>query len=101
MSNRARFLSIGDAEGFGDLPCLPVETADVADLSLLHQGVESVNRLIDGGHGIIAMNLVQVDMVGLQTSKTGLHTVHDVAARSTDVIPPRADAATRARSSSP
>ncbi len=39
------------------------------------------------------MDLVQVDMVGLQTAETGLHTVHDVAARSSDVIPPRADAA--------
>ena len=39
------------------------------------------------------MDLVQVDMVGLQTAETGLHTVHDVTARSPDVIPPRADAA--------
>jgi hypothetical protein len=39
------------------------------------------------------MDLVQVDMVGLQTAGTGLHTVHNVAARSPDVIPPRADAA--------
>src|ERR1700682_2936647 len=84
---------LADAEGFGDLPCLPVGTADVADLSLLHQGVESANRLFDRGHGIVAMDLVQIDMVGLQTVETGLHTVHNVAARSPDVIPPRADAA--------
>src|SRR5271156_1246564 len=38
---------LGDAEGFGDLPCLPVGTADVADLSLLHQRVESAKRLFD------------------------------------------------------
>ncbi len=37
------------------------------------------------------MYLVEVDVVGLQTAETGLHTVHDVAARSLDVIPPRAD----------
>src|SRR6202011_5250979 len=86
-------LELGDAEGFGDLPCLSVRAADVADLSLLHQGVESANRLFDRGHGIVAMDLVQVDMVGLQTAETGLHTVHNVAARSPDVIPPRADAA--------
>src|SRR5216684_4426493 len=81
-----------DAQRFGDLPCLPVGAADVADLSLLHQGVESANRLFDRGHGIVAVDLVQVDMVGLQTSETGLHTVHNVTARSPDVIPPRADA---------
>jgi hypothetical protein len=39
------------------------------------------------------MDLVQVDMVGLQPAETGLHTVHNVAARSPHVIPPRADAA--------
>src|SRR6478752_1396579 len=82
----------GDAEGFGDFPGLPVGAADVANLSLLHQGVESANRLIDRSHGIDAMDLVQVDMVGLQTAETGLHTVHNVAARSPDVIPSRANA---------
>ncbi len=39
------------------------------------------------------MDRVQVYMIGLQTPETGLHTVHNVAARSPDVIPPRADAA--------
>ena len=29
---------------------------------------------------------------GTQTAETGIHTVHNVAARSPDVIPPRADA---------
>jgi len=39
------------------------------------------------------MDLVKVDMVGLQTAETGLHSVYNVAPRSPDVIPPRADAA--------
>ena len=39
------------------------------------------------------MDLVQIDMVGLQAAVTGLHSVHNVAARSPDVISPRADAA--------
>src|SRR5882757_6754814 len=86
-------LELGDAEGFGDLPCLPVGAANVANLSLLHQRVESAKRLFQRGHGIIAVDLVQIDMVGLQTPQTGFHTVHDVAARSPDVIPSRADAA--------
>src|SRR5258707_1984344 len=84
---------LGDAEGFGDLPCLPVGAADVADLSLLHQSVESAKRLFDRGHGIVAMDLVEIDMVGLQTAETGLHTVHNVAARCHDVLLPRSDAA--------
>src|SRR5258705_4823577 len=86
-------LELGDAKGFGNLPCLPVGAADVADLSLLHQGVESAKRLFNWGHGIVAMNLVQIDMVGLQAAETGLYSVHNVAARSADVISPWADAA--------
>src|SRR5712672_3500090 len=84
---------LADAKGFGELPCLPVGAADVADLSLLHQGVESAKRLFNRGHGIVAMNLVQIDMVGLQAAETGLYSVHNVAARSADVISPWADAA--------
>src|SRR6478672_9926191 len=84
---------LADAKGFGELPCLPVGAADVADLSLLHQGVESAKRLFDRGHGIVAMDLVQIDMVGLQAAETGLHSVHNVAAGSADVIPPWTDAA--------
>src|ERR1700694_2778851 len=44
---------LGDAEGFGDLPCLPIRAADVANLSLLHERVESAKRLVDRGHGIV------------------------------------------------
>jgi hypothetical protein len=60
---------------------------------LLHQHVERAKRLFDRRHGIVSMNLVQVDVVGLQTAETGLHTIHDVAARSPDVIPPRTNPA--------
>jgi len=69
-----------------------IGAADVTDLSLLRQGVESAECLFDRGHGIVAMDLIQVDMVGLQTAETGLHTVHNLDARSPDVIPPWADA---------
>src|ERR1700726_1002648 len=84
---------LADAKGFGELPCLPVGAADVADLSLLHLGVESAKRFFDGGNGIVAVDLIQVDMVGLQTAEACLHAVHNVTARSPDVISPRADAA--------
>src|SRR5580658_10200666 len=39
------------------------------------------------------MDLVEVDMVGLQAAQTGLNAIHDVAARGPDVIAARADAA--------
>src|SRR6202035_5415841 len=83
---------LAGAKGFGELPCLPVGAADVADLSLRHQGVESAKRLFNKGHGIVAMNLVQIDMVGLQAAETVVYGVNNVAARSADVISPSADA---------
>src|ERR1700687_4155725 len=89
----SQVLELGDAKGFGNLPCLPVGADDVADFSLLPQGVESTKRLFDRGDAIVAMDLVQVDVVGLQTAETGLHRVHNVPARGPDVIAPRADAA--------
>jgi hypothetical protein len=45
------------------------------NFSLLHHGIESANRLFDRRYGIVATDLVQVDMVGLQTAETGLHSV--------------------------
>src|SRR5258708_793479 len=39
------------------------------------------------------MDLVEIDMVGLQAAQASLNAVHDVAAGSPDVIAPRADAA--------
>ncbi len=39
------------------------------------------------------MDLVQVDMVRPQTAEAGLHTVHNVAARGPNVIPPWPDSA--------
>src|ERR1700722_12739462 len=39
-------LEFGDSEGFGDLPRLPVGAADVADLSILYEVVESAERFL-------------------------------------------------------
>src|SRR5580704_14394238 len=42
---------LGDAEGLGDLPRLPVGDADVADFTLLDEGVEGAKGFFDGGDG--------------------------------------------------
>jgi hypothetical protein len=39
------------------------------------------------------MDLIEVDVVGLQTAETSFHIVHNVSARSPDIIPSRTDAA--------
>jgi len=38
---------LGDAEGFGDLPCLPVGAADVSDLTLSDESIERAQSLFD------------------------------------------------------
>src|ERR1700687_2461448 len=58
----------------------------IADLSLLYQRVESAKRLFDRSHGIVAVDLVEVDMVGLQSSEASLHSIHDVTSGSPDII---------------
>jgi hypothetical protein len=60
---------------------------------VLNQRVQSAHRLLDRSQEIVAMNLVQIDMVGLQPAQTRLDRVHDVAAGGPDVIAARADTA--------
>ena len=84
---------LGDAEGFGDLPGLPVGDADVADFSLLDEGVEGAEGLFDGGDGVVAVDLVEVDVVGLEAAEAGVDGVHDVAAGGADVVAALAGAA--------
>ena len=59
---------LGDGEGFGDLPGEPVGDADVADFALLDEGVEGAEGLFDGGDGVVAVDLVEVDVVGLEAA---------------------------------
>src|SRR4029077_647583 len=65
----------GDAEGFGDLPCLQVGAADVSDLTLSDESIERAQSLFDRSDIVVSVDLVQVNMVSLQKAKTGLHAV--------------------------
>jgi len=62
---------LGDAEAFGGLPCLPVGAADVADLSLLHQGVESAGRLFDRVTESLRVALRTSEALTLRTATVG------------------------------
>ena len=84
---------LGDAEGFGDLPGEPVGDADVADFALLDEGVEGAEGLFDGGDGVVAVDLVEVDVVGLEAAEAGFDGVHDVSAGGSDVVAAGAGAA--------
>ena len=70
-----------------------LETADVADFALLDEGVEGAEGFFDGGDGVVAVDLVEVDVVGLEAAEAGFDGVHDVAAGGADVVAAGAGAA--------
>ena len=84
---------VGDAEGLHDLPGHPVGAADVADLALGDEGVEGVKGLFDGGDGVGAVDLVEVDVVGREALEGGVDGVHKVPAGGSDIVATGAGAA--------
>src|SRR5467141_513103 len=70
---------LGDAEGFGDLPSLPVRAADVSDLTLSDESIERAQSLFDRSDGVVSVNLVQIDVVCLQTTEARFDTIHDMS----------------------
>ncbi len=68
----------GDVCGPGDLPAGEVAVAEVADLSLQHQLVQRGEGLLDGCHRVGRMQLIEVDVVGLQPAQARLDGPPDV-----------------------
>ena len=93
MSKRARFLNWEMPRALAIFQDVPVGDADVADFALLDEGVEGAKGLFDGGDGVVAVDLVEVDVVGLEAVEAGVDCVHDVAAGGADVVAARAGAA--------
>jgi hypothetical protein len=50
---------VGEGEGLGDLPGLPVGDTDVADLAGFDEVIESAEGFFDGGDGVVAVDLVE------------------------------------------
>ena len=66
--------------GVGDLPAGEVGVAEVADLALGDEVVEGGQGLVDRGDRVRGVQLVQVDVVGLQPGEGLLHRDLDVIA---------------------
>jgi hypothetical protein len=62
-------------------------------VALAHEVVERAQGLLDRGDRVVGVDLVEVDVVGLQPAQAGLHRIHDVAARGAAVVGPRAHVA--------
>ena len=65
----------------GDLPGRQVRAADIADLALADQIVEGAQRLLDRGQRVGAVQLVEVDPVGLHPLQRGFDGLDDIAPR--------------------
>ena len=58
----------------------PVGHADVAGLAALHHRVQRLQRLVERGGRVVAVQLVEVDVVGLEALQRGVYGVQDVLA---------------------
>jgi hypothetical protein len=72
--------------GFGQLPGRIVGCANVAHLAHANQVVQRAQTLFDGCFIIPAVQVVQIDMVALQTAQAGFDPIHDVIAGCTFIV---------------
>ena len=81
-----------DRVGFGDPPIPQVARAKRANLSRLDQAIKRLHRLLEGYIGIVAMGVVQVDSVPLQSPEALLALALDLgraqASRTTRIVEP-------------
>ncbi len=74
-------LDVRKCERLGDLVHRPLAEADVAGLALPHDLGERFHRLLERRVPVVAMALVQVDVVGAQACERRVHLLDDLRAR--------------------
>ena len=50
------------------------------------ESIECAKGFFDWCDGVVAVNLVEIDVVGLQAPETGIDSIHDVSARGANVV---------------
>jgi hypothetical protein len=75
---RGQVAGPGGPVGVGDLPTGEVGVAQVAHLARADQVVEGGQRLLDRGGRVGLVQLVEVEVVGLEPAQRGLDRAHDV-----------------------
>src|SRR5690349_10995730 len=86
-----------DAVRLGELPCCEIRAADVPHLARTDNVVEGAQRLVEGGHRVEAVNLVEIDPVGPEALQAALDGAHDVSAGEALLVRTRADLAAHLR----
>ena len=81
-----------DGQRLHQVPAREVRAADVADLAGPHQVVERAQHLLDRRHGVEAVELVEVDVVGAEPAQARLDRPDQVVARRADVVGAGAEA---------
>ena len=68
-------VAVGDGERLHQMPAGEVRDADVANLAGADQSIERRQHLFDRRHGVEAVQLEEIDVVGPQTLQRMLRTV--------------------------
>jgi hypothetical protein len=74
-----------------DLICRPFRDADIEGLACAYDVRESDHRLFQRGRIVVAVRLIEVHVVGLQTAQGAIDAFHDVLAGEAAIVLTRAD----------
>ena len=75
-----------ECDPLADLLGGPLADADVERLALAHDVGERLHRLLERRLGVVAVRLVEVDVVGLEPLQRAVDRLHDVLARQAGVV---------------
>ena len=75
-----------DSERLHDLPCREIGAADVADLPLPDQIGKGAERLFKRREAVEAVDLIEVDVVRVETQQTGFDSMENMKAGETYLI---------------
>ena len=80
-------VALGDGEGLHEVPAGEVGAGDVADLALADEVVEGVEGLFDGGGRVEGVQVVDVDVVGVEALEgAARERLDEVVAGGADVV---------------
>src|SRR6202046_12006 len=83
-------VAVGGGETLHQVPTGKIRASDVTDFSAAHQHVKSAQNFFGGSEGVVAVELEQVNVVGLHATQAAFDRVDQMKARRTYVIGGRA-----------
>ena len=89
--------SIAGPQRFHQMPRRQIGTADVANFTGFHQIIHGAQRLIEWGLFVPEVRLIQIDIVGLQTSQRSLACIQNMLAAQALIVGARAHRSTHFR----